>query len=288
MEEQKIQSLHDTLAKLKKTAGLGIASHYNFGKVKTKQVNGQTVREDGLPNNPLYFPFVKEGTFDPKNAESKFGDGRTIKRNFDDCDEKVDDSVRSSDSSSGRNRSNNKLDKKSNKKKRMKEEAKGVKKAKKKAMKLEAKRQAKLEAKRQAKLEEKRAQKKLLEKKRIDNDDSCGGHDTNGIYNSSSNQNIETVDGINKVKKHKSKKDSRRKRKDNENNEQDDHTTNTLSSVTSPPSNSESKKKKQNESTITSASLLVPVSDDATVEGKDKMQTKRKSKKSKREKRTLE
>lgn len=279
MEEQKIQSLHDTLAKLKKTAGLGIASHYNFGKVKTKQVNGQTVREDGLPNNPLYFPFVKEGTFDPKNAESsKFGDGRTIKRNFDDCDAKVDDSVRS-------------RDKKSYKKKLMKEEDKEVKKAKKKAMKLEAKRQAKLEAKRQAKLEEKRAQKKLLEKKRIDNDDRCGGHDTNDINNSSSNRNAEEiVDGNNKVKKHKSKKDSRRKRKDNENNKLDDHTTNTLSSVTSPPSNSESTKKKckQNESTITSASLLVPVSDDATAEGKDKMQTKRNSKKSKREKRILE
>lgn len=278
MEEQKIQSLHDTLAKLKKTAGLGIASHYNFGKVKTKQVNGQTVREDGLPNNPLYFPFVKEGTFDPKTAESfKFGDGRTIKRNFDDCDAKVDDSVRS-------------RDKKSYKKKRMKEEAREVKKAKKKAMKLEAKRQTKLEAKRQAKLEEKRTQKKLLEKKRIDNYDSCGGHDTNDINNSSSNQNIETVDGNNKVKKHKSKKDSRRKCKDNEKNKQDDHTTNTLSSVTSPLSNSESTKKKckQNESTITSASLLVPVSDDATAEGKDKIQSKKKSKKSKREKLTLE
>lgn len=277
MEEQKIQSLHDTLAKLKKTAGLGIASHYNFGKVKTKQVNGQTVREDGLPNNPLYFPFVKEGTFDPKTAESfKFGDGRTIKRNFDDCDAKVDDSVRS-------------RDKKSYKKKRMKEEAREVKKAKKKAMKLEAKKQTKLEAKRQAKLEEKRAQKKLLEKKRIDNYDSCGGYDTNDI-NNGSNKNIETVDGNNKVKKHKSKKDSRRKRKDNENNKQDDHTTNTLSSVTSPLSNSESTKKKckQNESTITSASLLVPVSDDATAEGKDKIQSKKKSKKSKREKLTLE
>lgn len=277
MEEQKIQSLHDTLAKLKKTAGLGIASHYNFGKVKTKQVNGQTVREDGLPNNPLYFPFVKEGTFDPKTAESfKFGDGRTIKRNFDDCDAKVDDSVRS-------------RDKKSYKKKRMKEEAREVKKAKKKAMKLEAKKQTKLEAKRQAKLEEKRAQKKLLEKKRIDNYDSCGGYDTNDI-NNGSNKNIETVDGNNKVKKHKSKKDSRRKCKDNEKNKQDDHTTNTLSSVTASPSNSESTKKKckQNESTITSASLLVPVSDDATAEGKDKIQSKKKSKKSKREKLTLE
>ena len=84
MEEQKVQALHDTLAKLKRSAGLGTASHYNFGtKIKTKQINGQTVREDGLPNNPLYFPFLKEGTYDPKNnVAAKYGDGRVIKRNF--------------------------------------------------------------------------------------------------------------------------------------------------------------------------------------------------------------
>merc|ERR1719416_191856 len=87
MEEQKIQALHDTLKKLKKSAGLGVASHYNFGKIKTKEVNGKTIREDGLPNNPLYTPFLKEGTYDPSTADAtKYGDGRAIKRNFEDSE----------------------------------------------------------------------------------------------------------------------------------------------------------------------------------------------------------
>lgn len=134
MEESKVQALHDTLSKLKKSQGLGISSHYNFGKVKTTEIDGKIVRTDGLPNNPLYFPFVREGTYDRNKSDaSKYGDGRVIKRNFDDCN---------SDSDGG-------------KKKKSKEERK----AEKKAAKLEAKRQAKLEEKRRAKKEERRLAK---------------------------------------------------------------------------------------------------------------------------------
>ena len=69
MEEYKAQALHDTLSKLKRSQGLGVASTYNFGsKIKTKEVDGQVVREDGLPNNPLYFSFVREGTYDKSKA----------------------------------------------------------------------------------------------------------------------------------------------------------------------------------------------------------------------------
>ena len=64
MEEQKIQSLHDTLAKLKKTAGLGIASHYNFGKVKTKQVNGANHMETLNTMNNFGNLYLKMGRFD--------------------------------------------------------------------------------------------------------------------------------------------------------------------------------------------------------------------------------
>ena len=142
MEESKVQALHDTLSKLKRSAGLGVSSHYNFGgKCKTKEVNGQIVREDGLPSNPLYHGFVREGTYDPKASDAaKYGDGREIKRNFDDCKGLVS-------SSSGSEDNNDKSTKK-----KLKKEAK-------KQAKLEAKLQAKLEAKRQAKIEEKRRAK---------------------------------------------------------------------------------------------------------------------------------
>ena len=136
MEESKVQALHDTLSKLKKSAGLGVSSHYNFGKVQTKEVDGKLVRADGLPNNPLYFPFVREGTYDKNKSDAaRYGDGRAIKRNFDDI----------SDDGSDNNGNNDN-------KKKSKEERK----AEKKAAKLEAKRQAKLEEKRRIKKEEKR------------------------------------------------------------------------------------------------------------------------------------
>ena len=135
MEEQKVQALHDTLSKLKRSAGLGVASHYNFGGVKTKQdANGQTVREDGLPNNPLYFPFVKAGTYDPSKGDaSKYGDGRVIKRNFDDSKPgSLTDECDVANGDGSKSKTKKKLSK---------------------AEKKEAKRQAKIEAKRQAKLE---------------------------------------------------------------------------------------------------------------------------------------
>jgi len=132
MEEQKVQALHDTLSKLKRSAGLGVASHYNFGGVKTKQdANGQTVREDGLPHNPLYFSFVKAGTYDPSKGDaSKYGDGRVIKRNFEDS--KPGSLTDECDMANGGGSKSKKLSK---------------------AEKKEVKRQAKIEAKRQAKIE---------------------------------------------------------------------------------------------------------------------------------------
>ncbi len=163
MEESKVQALHDTLSKLKKTAGLGVSSHYNFGgKIKTTTVNGKTVRDDGLPNNPLYFPFVREGTYDPsKSNAEKYGDGRVIKRNFDDCKPVTPTSEGSSlgDSSDSE-------DEEAKKKRKL--EKKERKKAEKKAAKLEAKRQAKIEEKKRAKLEA----KKLAKRKSSFNEDN--------------------------------------------------------------------------------------------------------------------
>mmetsp|Transcript_20030 Transcript_20030/g.41869 ORF Transcript_20030/g.41869 Transcript_20030/m.41869 type:complete len:253 (-) Transcript_20030:146-904(-) len=155
MEESKVQALHDTLSKLKKSAGLGVASHYNFsGKIKTTTVDGKAIREDGLPNNPLYFPFVREGTYDPsKSNAKKYGDGRVIKRNFDDCKPvtPTSDGTSSSDGSDSEDEET---------KKKRKLEKKERKKAEKKAAKLEAKRQAKIEEKKRAKLEAKKLAKR--------------------------------------------------------------------------------------------------------------------------------
>jgi len=86
MEEDKIQSLHDSLSKLRKSAGLGISSHLNFGGPNK---SSHTKRNDGLPSNELYSNFVREGLYDhtkkDQNDAAKYGDGRFIKRNFDDC-----------------------------------------------------------------------------------------------------------------------------------------------------------------------------------------------------------
>lgn len=161
MDEAKAIALHETLAKLKRSAGLGVASHYNFGNVKTKQVDGQTVREDGLPNNPLYHPFVREGTYDPKTAAARqYGDGRVIKRNFDD----------DGDGSGGEGDGGKP-------KQQRKREAKEKRKAEKKAAKVAAKRQAKLEEKRRAKLEEKRTAKRAARTraKKEEGDDASDG-----------------------------------------------------------------------------------------------------------------
>lgn len=194
MEEQKVQALHDTLAKLKKSQGLGIASHYNFGgKIKTKEVNGQTVREDGLPSNPLYFPFVREGSYD-RNASTaaKYGDGREIKRDFEDC--KGSHLV----SDEGASQQGGKKGKKASKEQR---------KAEKKAAKLEAKRQTKLEEKRRAKIEAKKLEKQQKKKGAEDED---GGSATKAVAD---DNGIKEKDSD---KKKKSKKDKKKRSRDEE------------------------------------------------------------------------
>ena len=132
MEEDKIQKLHDTLSKLKKGKGLGTSSHYNFGGSHANNngipfkegEDGKIFREDGLPMNALYSNFIKEGSYSKQDSALKYGDGREIKRNFDDCVNEDDKNSKENDDS----RSS---------KKRKKEEKKALKKAEK----LEAKRQ---------------------------------------------------------------------------------------------------------------------------------------------------
>jgi len=170
MEEEKIQRLHDTLSKLRRGKGLGVSSHYNFGGddgVPTeKDDSGNVVRKDGLPMNGLYANFVREGEMVVRN---KYGDGRTIKRNFDDCSSPSSASTNSKndsdDSSSSSDSSEERRKKAKREKKKAKAALKSAKKAERKAQKLEAKRQAKRQAKKQAALEAKKAAK--LQKKRM-------------------------------------------------------------------------------------------------------------------------
>jgi len=160
MEEDKVQRLHDSLSKLRKSSGLGASSHFNFSggtrysisSISQKGENGELIREDGLPMNALYTNFVRQGLYDPtkkkQNDASKYGDGRFIKQNFDD-----------STSEAG------KSDVSSNESREEKLQRKAEKRKKKKAAKLERKKQAKLEEKKRAKLEAKRLVKKIeLEK----------------------------------------------------------------------------------------------------------------------------
>jgi len=146
----KIQSLHDSLSKLRKSAGLGVSSQLNFGGPPTSSA---TKGEDDLPKNELYSNFVRQGSYDAskkdQNDAAKYGDGRLIKRNFDDC---THDAFKIEDATSD-DSSKTKLQRKAEKKKM------------KKAEKLEAKKQAKLEEKKKAKLEEKK-RAKLEEKKK--------------------------------------------------------------------------------------------------------------------------
>lgn len=94
MEETKIQALHDSLSKLRRAEGLGRSSQYSWSAAPTKtDENGNAVREDGLPTNALYANFLPEGSYDRNsNATKKHGDGRAIKRNFDDCGSSDEDS----------------------------------------------------------------------------------------------------------------------------------------------------------------------------------------------------
>lgn len=112
MEEDKIQKLHDSLSKLRRGKGLGISSHYNFGggnnvdngngvSIKENE-HGEFYREDGLPVNALYANFLKQGSYSKTDSALKYGDGRKIKRNFDDCTPGGEERDGDSDSSSAK------------------------------------------------------------------------------------------------------------------------------------------------------------------------------------------
>mmetsp|Transcript_13792 Transcript_13792/g.21022 ORF Transcript_13792/g.21022 Transcript_13792/m.21022 type:complete len:201 (+) Transcript_13792:95-697(+) len=145
MEEHKLQALHDALCRHRKSEGLGTSTSYSW--TATSELKE---RNDGLPSNALYAYFLKEGSYDA-NAQRQDGDGRTIKRNFGDC-EGVEDEFNES-------------------KKRRKEKRKEEKKAKRKAEKLAAKKAAKLEEKKRlrresANQEEDKKEKRKAEKKK--------------------------------------------------------------------------------------------------------------------------
>lgn len=154
MEETKVQAFHDELTLLAdkrgKTGGLGLGG----GSYSWSVSNVTTQRTDGLPNNPLYVNFVREGSFD--TAKSNHGDGRMIKRNFDDCKE-ITENI-----SSNGSRCSVVSEDVSKRVKLTKEQ--------KKAAKLEAKRQAKIAEKKAARLLEKKAKKEIekLEQNAVD------------------------------------------------------------------------------------------------------------------------
>ena len=142
MEEEKIQRLHDTLSKLRKGKGLGVSSHYNFGgptssdngAVPIKEdEDGKLYRDDGLPVNALYSNFLKQGSYTKKNSALKYGDGRKIKRNFDDCRQKDGNDDNNNDENSSSDCSSRSV------KRRKKEKKKALKKAEK----MEAKKKVK-------------------------------------------------------------------------------------------------------------------------------------------------
>jgi len=148
MEESKIVELHTNLLKLKKSAGLGASSRFNFGNSSTNtstvtDKSGKVARADGLPNNGLYANFRREGSWKKGSAASKYGDGRAIKRNFDDC--KAGDQSDNSSTKLGRD-----------KKRKKKAEQKAERKAERKAEKFNAKKQARLLEKIKKKREAKR------------------------------------------------------------------------------------------------------------------------------------
>jgi hypothetical protein len=146
MEENKAQALHDELTLLAdkrgKTGGLGLGG----GSYSWSATNVTTERTDGLPNNPLYVNFVREGSF--VVAKANHGDGRMIKRNFDDCKEL------SANISSNSSRCSVVSEDIPTKRVKLTKEQK-------KAAKLEAKRQAKIAEKKAAKLLEKKAKRDI-------------------------------------------------------------------------------------------------------------------------------
>merc|ERR1712194_235962 len=171
MEDSKLLALHDDLSKYqnKKKSGLGVSNAYNFAGSKNKQssdLTATTVREDGLPNNSLYVNFLRQGTYDPTKDDTTanvYGDGRVIKRNFDDCITEISVSSNSDDDENSVGK----------KKKITKEERKEQKKAKKKAAKLEAKKQAKIEAKLAARKQRANAKGDEIPSATTNNDDTA-------------------------------------------------------------------------------------------------------------------
>lgn len=131
MDEEKLQRLHDTLTKLGGgRKGLGTSSHYNFGGggndngVPIKEgKDGQIFREDGLPVNALYANFVKQGSYKKQESKLKYGDGRAIKRNFDDCTPDLTEREKEGDDSDSSDRSTK------SSKRRKKEKKRALKKA---------------------------------------------------------------------------------------------------------------------------------------------------------------
>ena len=159
MEETKLQALVDSLSGHGGRKGLGTNQEYSWSKTNNRNESGteqknsslekqQQGRDDGLPDNALYAPFLREGAYDP-TAKSHHGDGRTIKRDFSNKNHDHDAVAAITESSSSSD--NNNL---------TKEERKAAKKA----IKLEAKRQAKLEVKRKAKRAEKEVARKRKKK----------------------------------------------------------------------------------------------------------------------------
>eukprot|EP00587_Corethron_hystrix_P012763 CAMPEP_0113320542 /NCGR_PEP_ID=MMETSP0010_2-20120614/14323_1 /TAXON_ID=216773 ORGANISM="Corethron hystrix, Strain 308" /NCGR_SAMPLE_ID=MMETSP0010_2 /ASSEMBLY_ACC=CAM_ASM_000155 /LENGTH=169 /DNA_ID=CAMNT_0000178373 /DNA_START=320 /DNA_END=826 /DNA_ORIENTATION=+ /assembly_acc=CAM_ASM_000155 len=134
MEESQLQALHDAVAKLKPSGRRGLGSNASARYVKGHPVNDKGERKDGLPNNPLYSNFVKEGDM---RVDEKLtgldGDSRMVKKNFDDIvDVFHDDEVPAE----------------KKKRKMTREEKKAAKLAAKKARKMEEKRAAKIAARR--------------------------------------------------------------------------------------------------------------------------------------------
>jgi hypothetical protein len=126
MEDHKLQALHDTLSKLQGRKGLGTSRQYSWQKESSKATSELQPPSNG---NPLHSYFHPEGEHPNWHfLQHGDGDGRVIKRKFDDID-----------------------DGDSFKQREKKERKKAEKKAARKAAKLEAKRLAKLEEKRQAK-----------------------------------------------------------------------------------------------------------------------------------------
>jgi len=253
MEETKVQQLCDTLGKLKKSAGLGISSSYNFGNRNNNDAiasSSTKVRSDGLPNNALYANFVREGTYDPNDPDraNPYGDGRVIKRNFDDCVSVSDDNSSDNDE---RSRKHKKKQKKAEKKAKKKEEKRI-----KKQLKKDAKRKAKAEMRFQLKEQEemKTPEKKIVHVANMNDDNGSTSEDNKDEQNKSPTRSEEFVEIANVNGKASNDKKKKKKKKDKQKDLQEQGVTNIEESrnklkepesVSRKNSKDESKKKKK-------------------------------------------